>query len=213
MKKAAIFDLDGTLLNTTKDIGLAMSKAMDHEFTDEQINRFIGNGLRNAIKAAAAELGLVDPDIDALNERLHAEYRKVPVLHTVPFPGVNETLQKLLAEGKLVSVYSNKAQDLAETVMKICFPDTPFVMVVGRDGKYGNKPSSLAVDVFCERTGLSKDEVLYVGDSEVDYRTAVNSQVDYRILTWGSRPRASLLASGVPEDHLIDRMTDILPLF
>ena len=78
--KAVVFDLDGTLLDTTKDIGLALERTLDTHFTDEQVNRFVGRGLKNALIAAAQEKGLVDPDIDALNERLLYFYRHITVI-------------------------------------------------------------------------------------------------------------------------------------
>ena len=213
MKKAVIFDLDGTLLNTTKDIGLAMGRALDTSFTDEQINRYIGNGLRNAIKAAAAEMGIEDPDLDLLNEKLHAAYREVPVRFTKPFPGVIEVLKKLEAKGIPMGIFSNKEQDLAEKVVSICLPDFDFAMVAGLHGKYAMKPSPQAIHAFCEITGIPLEDTLYVGDSEVDCRTAQNAKIGFRILTCGSRPRDFLIRKEVPESSLIGNIREIMSLF
>ena len=213
MKKAVLFDLDGTLLNTTKDIGLAMGKALGATFTDGQINRYIGNGLRNAIKAAAAELGLEDPDLDMLNDRLHAAYREVPVLYTAPYDGVPEVLAALQDRGIPMGVFSNKEQDLAEKVVSICLPDIRFEMVAGLHGKYAMKPSPEAIDAFCAISGVPKADTLYVGDSEVDCRTARNGKVDFRILSCGSRPRDFLLEKEVPESSLIGNIREIMRLF
>ena len=213
MKKAVIFDLDGTLLNTTKDIGLAMGRALDTSFTDEQINRYIGNGLRNAIKAAAAEMGIADPDLDMLNEKLHAAYREVPVRYTRPFPGVVGVLKKLEAKGIPMGIFSNKEQDLAEKVVSICLGDFDFAMVAGLHGKYAMKPSPQAIHAFCDITGIPLEDTLYVGDSEVDCRTAQNAGVDFRILSCGSRTEDFLLSNGVPRASLIESMDRILNLF
>ena len=204
MKKAFLFDLDGTLLNTTKDIGLAMGKALGTTFTDEQINRYIGNGLKNAIKTAAIEMGLKDFDLEALNESLHTYYRQVPVLHTAPFPGVTEILQRLQDRNIPVGIYSNKEQDLAETVVHTCFRDMNFAFIAGQHGKYEMKPSPQAIFAFCETVGVGIADTLYVGDSEVDYRTARNAGIDRRILTCGSRTKENLIRSGVPADEMID---------
>ncbi len=208
--KAVIFDLDGTLLDTTKDIGLALGKAMEHQFTDEQVMRFVGRGLRNAVKAAAEELGRADADIDALTACLIDHYRQVPVLHTKPYPGARELLSLLDLRGIPYCVYSNKEQDLTETILKICFPEANFSLVVGMHGKYEAKPSSQAVDAFLSKVGVKKSDALYLGDTEVDYRTAVNSGVQPAILTNGMRPKADLLASGVPEDLMVEGLEDII---
>ena len=211
--KAVVFDLDGTLLDTTKDIGLALERTLDTHFTDEQVNRFVGRGLKNALIAAAQEKGLVDPDIDALNERLLYFYRQTPVLHTKPYPTVMDAIGMLSVKNIPICVFSNKEQDLAETVVHTCFPDVEFTMIVGMHGKYEGKPSPQAVEAFCGNVGLPKESVLYVGDSEVDFKTAVNSKVHYRILTYGTRTKEALLGSGVPEENLIPDMSSLKDLF
>ena len=211
--KAVVFDLDGTLLDTTKDIGLALERTLDTHFTDEQVNRFVGRGLKNALIAAAQEKGLVGPDIDALNERLLYFYRQTPVLHTKPYPTVMDAIGMLSVKNIPICVFSNKEQDLAETVVHTCFPDVEFTMIVGMHGKYEGKPSPQAVEAFCENVGLPKESVLYVGDSEVDFKTAVNSKVPYRILTYGTRTKEALLGSGVPEENLIPDMSSLKDLF
>ena len=211
--KAIVFDLDGTLLDTTKDIGLALERTLDTHFTDEQVNRFVGRGLKNALIAAAQEKGLVDPDIDALNERLLYFYRQTPVLHTKPYPTVMDAITMLSEKNIPICVFSNKEQDLAETVVHTCFPGVKFTMIVGMHGEYEGKPSPQAVDAFCSIVGEDKESVLYVGDSEVDFKTAVNSKIPYRILTYGTRTKEALIGSGVPEENLIPDMSSLKDLF
>ncbi len=211
--KAVVFDLDGTLLDTTKDIGLALERTLDTHFSDEQVNRFVGRGLRNALIAAAEEEGLTDPDIDSLNERLLYFYRRTPVLHTKPYPTVVDAIRMLSDRNIPICVFSNKEQDLAETVVHTCFPDTTFAMIVGMHGKYESKPSPQAIEAFGALEGVPMDSILYVGDSEVDFRTAVNAQVPYRILTYGTRTEEALLGSGVPKENLIPDMSSLEDLF
>ena len=211
--EAVVFDLDGTLLDTTKDIGLALERTLDTRFSDEQVNRFVGRGLRNALIDAADEIGLKDPDMDALFERLLYFYRQTPVLYTKPYPTVMDALDMLSEKNIPVCVFSNKEQDLAETVVYSCFPGVRFAMVVGMHGKYEGKPSPQAIEAFSALVGVSKDKLLYVGDSEVDFRTAVNAQVPYRILTYGTRTEEALFGSGVPAESLIPDMSSLKDLF
>lgn len=215
MKKAVLFDLDGTILDTSNDIGLALGTALDTSFTYEQVNRFIGHGLRNAVINAMKELGLAinDESVDAAKKRLDVAYRQVPVRYTKPYPGVHDLLRRLSAKGVSLGVYSNKDQDLVETVLGICFPDIDFCFEVGWHGKYEPKPSAQAVQAFCDQLGLGMSDILYVGDSDVDFRTASNANADYRILTWGSRSRELLLKTGIPQNLLIDRIEQIEELF
>ena len=210
--KAFVFDLDGTLLDTTKDIGLALGKALGHKFTDEQVMAFVGRGLRNAVKAAVEFLGREDADIDELTASLIGFYREVPVFYTKPYPGATELLNTLSERRIPFCVYSNKEQDLTETILGICFPGIRFTMIAGMHGKYESKPSSQAIEAFLAMTGVSKSEALYIGDSEVDFKTASNAGVNFRILTSGTRSKKSLLEAGVPEDFMIDSLFEIKEL-
>lgn len=210
--KAFIIDLDGTLLDTTKDIGLALGKVFGTTFTDSQTDRFVGRGLRNAVKAAAEEIGQADADIDNLTEKLIDFYREVPVLYTKPYPGAVELLSELNARNLPICIYSNKEQDLTETILGICFPGIRFSMVAGMHGKYESKPSSQAIEAFLSLVNVPKQEALYVGDSEVDFKTASNACVNFRILTTGTRSKESLLESGVPEAALIDSLYSVRDL-
>ena len=202
--KAFVIDLDGTLLDTTKDIGLALEKTLSCSFTDSQIDSFVGRGLKNAVKAAVEEKGLKDADLDELTNKLIDFYREVPVLHTKPYPGAVELLSDLNAKGLPICIYSNKEQDLTETILGICFKGIRFSMIVGMHGKYEPKPSSQAIDAFLSKVGVDKNDALYIGDSDVDFKTASNACMNYRILTSGTRSKKSLLEAGVPKDFLID---------
>jgi phosphoglycolate phosphatase len=210
--KAFVIDLDGTLLDTTKDIGLALSKTLNCTFTDSQIDSFVGRGLKNAVKAAVEELGRKDADLDELTRCLIDHYREVPVLHTRPYPGAVELLSQLNAKCLPICIYSNKEQDLTETILGLCFPNIRFTMIAGMHGKYESKPSSQAIEAFLAKTGVSKSEALYIGDSDVDFKTASNAGINYRILTSGTRSKKSLLEAGVPEDFLIDGLFEIKEL-
>lgn len=210
--KAFVIDLDGTLLDTTKDIGLALGKTLNCTFSDSQTDRFVGRGLRNAVKAAAEEIGLKDPDLDTLTSRLIDFYREVPVLYTKPYPGAVDILSQMNEKGLPVCIYSNKEQDLTETILGICFKDIKFTMIVGMHGKYEPKPSSQAIDAFLSKVGVEKNDALYIGDSEVDYKTALQAGISYRILTSGTRSKKSLLEAGVPEDFMIDSLSEIKEL-
>ncbi|MBR2281870.1 MAG: HAD family hydrolase [Spirochaetales bacterium] len=212
LKRGIVFDLDGTLLNTTKDIGLAIGRTLEHEFTDSQINRFVGRGLKNAIINASAEIGFRFDDADALLQRLLNFYRQVPVRYTRPYPGVTGFLQDLNRANIPVCVYSNKEQDIAESVLKISFPNITFAQITGMNGKYEMKPSSQAIEAFSKLVKIPVSDMLYVGDSEVDHLTAKAADMDYRILTWGMRTKEDLLGSGVPEEVLVSDIDQIRDL-
>ncbi len=204
MLKAILFDLDGTLLNTIADINCALNKTLGTSFTTDDCSRFVGNGLMNALKAALSTIGKTDVSAPALFEQFVANYRSCPVKYTKPYPGIVELLEELQHKGIGLGVYSNKEQVLTGTIVRTCLPSVKFDMVVGMHGGYEPKPSSQAIEAFCAKVGCSMDELLYVGDSEVDYRTGMNANVATAILTWGFRSKENLLGSGVPESLFVD---------
>lgn len=206
MLKAILFDLDGTLLDTIADIDAALNRTLGTSFTPEECKRFVGNGLMNALKTALEKAGRTDASAPELFARFVENYRQHPVEHTKPYPGIMELLGRMQRRGIGLGVYSNKEQDLAGEIVARCLPGVRFDMVVGMHGGYEPKPSSQAVVAFCDKVGCSMDELLYVGDSEVDYRTGLNAGVRTVILTWGMRPRAELEASGIPKGILVDDM-------
>ena len=207
--KAVLFDLDGTILNTIGDINAALNKALGTSFTNEQCKAFVGNGLRNAVKNAVKEAHLDNVNIDEAFTRLVEFYKQCPVKYTKPFPGMQEFLNELEKRHIAFGVFSNKEQELAQTVVRTSYPKNKFAVIIGMHGGYEPKPSGQAVLAFCKKAGYTVKDLLYVGDSEVDYQTAVNAGSECRILTWGTRTREQLLASGVPESVLIDQISEI----
>ena len=207
--KAVLFDLDGTILDTVGDINAALNKTLGTNFTDKQCMNFVGNGLKNAIKNAVESANLKNVDLDEAFTELVQNYKMCPVKHTKPYPRVQEFLDQLQQKNIAIGVFSNKEQVLAETIIHTCFPHTNFAMIVGMHGGYEPKPSGQAVLAFCQKVGCTVKDLLYVGDSEVDYKTAQNAGAEVRILTWGMRTRKQLLASGVPESVLIDQISEI----
>lgn len=211
--KAVLFDLDGTILNTIGDINAAINKTLGTNFSNEQCKGFVGNGLRNAIKAAVQKAELKDIDIDEAFKQLIENYKQCPVKYTTPFPGVQAFFNEMEKRGIALGVFSNKEQELTQTVIHTCFPDNTFTMIVGMHGGYEPKPSGQAVLAFCEKAGCGLEQLLYVGDSEVDYRTAQTAGAEVRILTWGTRTREQLLASGVPEEVLVPCISELTSFF
>ncbi len=207
--KAVLFDLDGTLLDTVGDINAALNKTLGTSFTNEQCMSFVGNGLKNAIKDAVKSANLQDVNIDEAFTQLVANYKLSPVKYTKAYPSVQEYLDWLESQNIAIGVFSNKEQSLAQTIIQTCFPHNHFTLIIGMHGGYEPKPSGQAVLAFCKKVGCKIENLLYVGDSEVDYKTALNAKAQMRILTWGMRTREQLLASGVPKAVLIDKMSEL----
>ena len=184
MKKLVIFDLDGTLLDTIEDLGSATNDALRTlgfpERKRDEYYGLVGRGIMNLFRGAVPP-GCDTPEtIDKMRELFLAHYGKHLCDFTHPYPGIVDLLDHITARGVRLAVASNKYQEGAETVVRHYFGLYSFVALLGqREGK---------------AAGVTKDEVLYVGDTNVDMQTGLNAGVDTVGVTWGFRTREELEA-------------------
>ena len=196
-KKSVIFDLDGTLLDTLNDLKDSINAALVHNGfparTTDEVRQFVGNGLGKLAERAIPD-GLANP----LYEQVLAETRKIYAQKsndtTKPYDGVPALLQNLLDRGYQLAVVSNKPDAQVKSLCKIYFPKIP-VAVGQRDG-FQLKPAPDSVLETMRQLGCTADEVVYVGDSEVDVLTAKNTGIPCISVLWGFRSKQQLLDAG-----------------
>ena len=203
MTKLAIFDLDGTLIDTIEDLGTAVNHALGlrglalHSMAEYK--DMVGHGVRNLVKdALAGSLGK-QPE-DALVDSALADFVDYYVahidVHTRPYPGIQALLSKLQGKGLKLAVASNKFQEGAEKLVKEFFPDIRFVAVLGNSPELPLKPDAAVVQLVLDKAGVSREEAVFVGDSATDMKTAANGGVRSIGVSWGFRPRTDLEQSG-----------------
>ena len=203
MTKLAIFDLDGTLIDTIEDLGTAVNHALGlrglalHSMAEYK--DMVGHGVRNLVKdALAGSLGR-QPE-DALVDSALADFVDYYVahidVHTRPYPGIQALLSKLQGKGLKLAVASNKFQEGAEKLVKEFFPDIRFVAVLGNSPELPLKPDAAVVQLVLDKAGVSREEAVFVGDSATDMKTAANGGVRSIGVSWGFRPRTDLQESG-----------------
>ena len=203
MTKLAIFDLDGTLIDTIEDLGTAVNHALGlrglalHSMAEYK--DMVGHGVRNLVKdALAGSLGR-QPE-DALVDAALADFVDYYVahidVHTRPYPGIQALLSKLQGKGLKLAVASNKFQEGAEKLVKEFFPDIRFVAVLGNSPELPLKPDAAVVQLVLDKAGVSREEAVFVGDSATDMKTAANGGVRSIGVSWGFRPRTDLEQSG-----------------
>ena len=203
MTKLAIFDLDGTLIDTIEDLGTAVNHALGlrglalHSMAEYR--DMVGHGVRNLVKdALAGSLGR-QPE-DALVDSALADFVDYYVahidVHTRPYPGIPQLLARLQEKGLKLAVASNKFQEGAEKLVKEFFPDIRFVAVLGNSPELPLKPDAAVVQLVLDKAGVSREEAVFVGDSATDMKTAANGGVRSIGVSWGFRPRTDLEQSG-----------------
>lgn len=196
--QTALFDLDGTLLDTIEDL----KDAVNHELaaegdplrTLEEVTRFVGNGLRN-LMLRALPAGRSEEEIDRRTASMKSWYSAHSQVKTRPYPGIVELLQDLREAGVAVGVVSNKADSVVKDLCESYFPGGVDA-AVGEIAGLPRKPAPDTVELALQRMGRDKAGAVYIGDSEVDIATAKNAGLPCLSVTWGFRPKEVLEEAG-----------------
>ena len=212
--KLVIFDLDGTLLNTIGDLAVACNAMLAlralPQHTYEEYCHFVGNGILRLVERALPE-PLRTPENVALARADFVKYYTEHIdVHTKPYAGIPELIDDLHRRGILLAVASNKFQTGTEKLIRLFFPAAPFAVVFGQREGVPLKPDPAVVGEILARTGVTREETLYVGDSGVDMETAAAAGVRSVGVTWGFRSREELVQAGAR--HLVDHPAQITAL-
>ncbi len=198
MTKLIIFDLDGTLLNTMEDIANACNHALKMcgcpERRLDEYNMLVGRGIMNLFRGALPEGMKTEETVMKMRGYFVPYYNEHIDDFTRPYPGIIETLDRLSAEGILFAVASNKYQEGTEALVKKYFGAYDFVRILGQQEGKPIKPDPEIVNEAMNAAGVSKDETVYCGDSDVDMQTGANAGVKTIGVTWGFRTREELSA-------------------
>lgn len=127
-----------------------------------------------------------------------------------PYPGIAALLLALQKDGRKIAVASNKYQAATRKLIAHYFPEINFVEVLGQREGIPAKPDPSIVNDIIATAGVTKEEVLYVGDSNVDMQTAHNAGVTAVGVAWGFRPRTELEA--LHPAHIIEKAEELIPL-
>ena len=212
-KKLLIFDLDGTLINTVKDLNIATNYALEKLGyplrTVKNTTDDIGNGVAKLIERSIPN-GINNKDYpDCL--AIFKEYYKAHYFeNSFPYEGVTETLNKLKEKGYKLAVVSNKFDEGAKKLIYFYFPNI-FDAVQGAIPTLKNKPSSDLVNKVLSELCVTNKDALYIGDTNVDFETATNSNLDCVLVSYGYRSKEFLV--GVTKNSpIIDSISELLDL-
>lgn len=199
MTKLAIFDLDGTLLNTVEDLGNATNYALEQcGFPTHPIEAYyqmVGRGIYNLFRAAVPAGQSTEEVVQRMASIFIPYYDAHKCDFTRPYDGIPAMLKTITAAGVRLAVASNKYQDGAEKLVHHFFGEYDFVRILGQREGQPIKPDPAIVDqVLAEVPSVTKSETVYVGDSNVDMQTGLNAGVRTVGVSWGFRTREELAA-------------------
>lgn len=199
MKKAIVFDLDGTLLNTLEDLcdstNFALEKCGFPKRSLGEVRRFVGNGIRKLIERAVPEKA-EEPAITECYEIFCEHYKGNMENKTAEYEGISDMLDALYQAGYKMAIVTNKADFAAQALCSRLFGKYVHTVVGSVDSR-PNKPAPDGVYYALEQMGVKKSEAVFVGDSEVDIETAKNAEMDAVGVLWGFRDAADLQKAGV----------------
>jgi len=200
LKRIVIFDLDGTLVNSIYDlkdcVNMALSNANLPQNSLKEYYTFVGNGIENLLRTSMREQGNNDELYKLIRKDFDSLYEKHCNDKTVAYDGVADLLYKLKAKGYATAVLSNKAHRFVGAILEKCFPSHTFDAAWGQQEGIKRKPDGEGVKKLLELLGYSKEECVYIGDSDVDVITAKNADVDMIGVLWGFRDKEELISTG-----------------
>lgn len=211
--KACIFDLDGTLTDTLDSLVYSVNTSLGEmslpPITREQVRRFVGNGARVLIERALIASG--DEGASRIEEGMET-YRRVfgenCMYHVKPYDGIPDVLETMKRSGMKIAVLSNKPHNQTVHVVETVFGKGYFEYVQGQIDGIPKKPDPGCLFELMDKMGVSKEECLYVGDSEVDVATGNAAGVTCIGVEWGFRDRQDLIDAGAM--HLADNPSQLL---
>lgn len=211
-KKCVIFDLDGTLLYTLEDlknsVNFALSKNGFKERSVDEVREFVGNGIENLMRKAVPQ-NISENEFQLCFSDFKSHYKIHSEDNTKEYDGITDMLKVLKHNGFLLAVVSNKADFAVETLCNKYFKDLLDVAIGERAG-IKRKPSPDSVNEVIRLLNVNKENCYYVGDSDVDVKTAHNAEIKCIACTWGFREK-SVLEKENPE-YIIDSVNEILKI-
>lgn len=192
--KVAVFDMDGTILDTLEDLKNSVNYALNKSGylirSLKEVKGFVGNGIPKLIERACPR-GLTDAE----RKKVYADFTEHYKVHckdeTHPYVGVNEAISKLKNAGLKVAVVSNKDDYAVKELCDLYFKDA-FDFSLGRRDEVNKKPAPDMVNATLKYFGVKNTDAVYLGDSDVDYETAKNSNLDFIGVSWGFKGRVFL---------------------
>jgi phosphoglycolate phosphatase len=210
--RAVIFDLDGTLADTLEDIADNMNRVLAergfpvHGY--DAYRYYVGNGLKNLVTQSLPESARTDDIVAACHDRMVAGYQANYIRKTRLYGGIPELLDALSAQQMKMAVLSNKADLLTQKICKRLLENWKFDVILGATDRFPRKPNPTSALFVSEQMDVAPANIFYLGDSDVDMKTAVAAGFYPVGAGWGFRSKEELVKNGAAQ--VIDYPTDLL---
>ena len=219
IRRAALFDLDGTLIDTTPLILACFEHSWRSvcrcSHSREKLIETFGIPLREAMRLLLAQVDGDGPDSAEVIDRLLVEYRRFNLANhdtiAKPFDGVCETISALKHRGYSIGVVSSKSRELGQRGLRLCRIDQMVDTMVFLEDTDRHKPDPYPILTALERLNVTADSAAYVGDSPFDMAAGRAAGVKTVAALWGPVPRPALEAE--KPDHFAQSAAHLLEIF
>ena len=212
----AIFDMDGTILNTIDDLADSLNVILERYsmplHTVDQVRFMVGNGIPKLIERAIPN-GRDNPKFDEILKEYIAYYEEHSAIKTRPYDGIVDAVKALRKSGVKIAVNTNKVEAAALDLVAKYFPDC-FDIVSGSRPGLPPKPAPDGVYEILKRAGIDGksqgQKAVFIGDSDVDLQTGINAGLDVIGVDWGFRGKDFLLEHGAREDNIVMKADELV---
>jgi len=211
--KAVIFDMDGTLVNSIHAIMYSMNNVLARHGLErinmDQCKSFVGNGIKELVRKAARVESPGDERLNLYYHEMVEDYSKNWDYQMYAYDGIAGLLDSLVQKNIKLGVNTNKNEDIAKLIIDKYFPGYFSYMAGGRDSM-PKKPDPSGALLIAEKLGVSPSQCIYLGDSDVDIKTAKNAKMYAVGALWGFRSREELIRAGA--DAVIAEPMELLKI-
>lgn len=213
--RCVIFDLDGTLVDTIEDLGLACDFVLDKhgikpKWCIDDYKKFVGNGAKLLVKRAF-ENKLGESDLESAYNEFKVKYNEIKLDHAHVYPGMDIVVNRLRCAGIKLAVCTNKPDKAAKGMIDALFNKNIFHIVQGALDNRPKKPDPQVPSEILSSLSVSADETVWIGDSNVDMESAHHLGCVGIGVSWGFRPIDNLISAGA--DIIVNAPEDILKIF
>lgn len=205
--RVLVFDLDGTLIDSKQDLVVSVNAMRSHfgqsDLDADKVSEYVGDGAAMLVRRALGETA-TDRDLEAALLFFVRHYRAHMLAHTLPYPGVRETLEVLAP--RPMAVLTNKPVRISRDIIHALGLSRYFSCVYGGDSFERKKPDPMGLTAILSEVGAAPRQAMMVGDSDVDIQTARNAGTWACGVTYGFQAERLI---GSKPDLLLDRFEDL----
>ena len=212
-KKTIIFDLDGTLLDSLKDIVISVNQVLEklgyEAHTQEEYKQFIGDGAKKLLLRALPN-GISDQTVQKALELFTDIYSKTIHSNTKPYKGIYEMLDSLKKNNFSLNLLSNKPHQFTLKYYDIFFKQYEFDFVYGQSEDFPKKPNPKTALHIANSLQIASEDIYFIGDTSTDIKTANNAKMQSIGVVWGMRDESELKSNGA--NYIVHTPSEILDI-